>query len=292
MADDDVDPSPQPRVRTEAWIGLVFVVLSSLFLIEIWHYLRTGEWVVHGGAGAFARWPMPAWLNLELGLHALGMLAWVGVVIHQLLTRGAGHHRRVGQIGLVGVFLALAASLRPTIASDVPVLHGAFGASLMDWTLGITVVGIVAETAIAIYKVRRGNVEGHRKHVMTAVLFTAGPGLYRVNVEWLTWALDLRGAEASIWQTTWVHEISLAATLLAFLLLMFTPRLGGHLDSLRRPETHDAFERIYARVMLGVVVSLIVLFSVWVVDLIRLWPGESPLIERGDTWGAWARAAD
>ena len=67
----------------------------------------------------------------------------------------------------------------------------------MDLTLSTTVVGIVVEVCVAIYKLRRGDVEGHRKHVMTAVLFTAGPGLYRVNVEWLTWALDLRGADAS-----------------------------------------------------------------------------------------------
>ena len=260
-------------------------MLTSLFVVEVIHFFKTGQWVLHGGLGAFSRWPMNSQLNLEVSLHAGGMLAWIGVVIHQLLTRGSGFHKRVGRIGVIGVSVALLIALRPTSASDVPILHGALGFSLMDLTMWITIVGILEEMAIALYKIRRNNVDGHRKHVMTAVLFTAGPGLYRLNVEWLTWMLDLRSEDASIWQTGWVHEMSLAGTLLIFLLLMYSRPLGGHVDTLRQPEKHDAIERGLARFMLGLITVLIVAFSLWTLDLLLTWSSGGEVIDRAAASG-------
>lgn len=269
-------------MSVELLIGAVFLALTSLFAIEIHHYFQTGRWVLHGGVGGFANWAIERRYYSSIVAHSTLMLGWMGVVVHQLLTQGSGHHRRVGWVGVLGVAIGLMSSLYLTAVSDLPVLHGALGLSLMDLVMIITTIGIFEEAAIGIYKVRKGNVEGHRKHLMTSVLFTAGPGLYRVGVELLTALLGQRGADASLWKTAWIHEFSLTTTLLAFLGLLFTRRLGGHVPVFREPEKHDPVERTAARVMLPLCAGLIVLFSIWWVDSLLAWPGGGSVATRSE----------
>ena len=276
---------PQSRARRvsfELLIGAVFLALTSLFAIEIHHYFQTGRWVLHGGVGGFANWAIERQYYSSIVVHSTLMLAWMGVVVHQLLTQGSGHHRRVGWIGVLGVAIGLVSSLYLTAVYDLPVLHGALGLSLMDLVMIITTIGIFEEAAIGIYKVRKGRIEQHRMHLSTSVLFTAGPGLYRVCVELLTTMFGQRGADASLWKTAWIHEFSLTTTLLTFLLLLFTRRLGGHLPVWRDPAAHDAVERIAARIMLPLCVGLIVLFSVFWVDCLIAWPGGDSVATRAE----------
>jgi hypothetical protein len=281
-----------PRKRwsapsVEVSVGIAFLFITSFFAIEILHYFETGTWVLHGGLGAFERWPVHELLNLNIALHAIGMFAWMAIVVHQLYTRGSGAHKWVGRVGALGVIVALWFSLRPTFASEVPLLHGAFGLSLADLTLAFNNIGIAGELAIGVYKVRRGDVEGHRKHLMSSVLFTAGPGVYRINVEILTALFGLRGADAPVWETTWIHELSLAGALVFFLSLSLTRRFGGHVDVVRHPEGHDLLERGLAYFMVALVVMLAIVNALWVVDLLWMWPGPGTVLTRPDTHGTF-----
>jgi hypothetical protein len=271
----------------EVMVGIAFLFITSFFAIEVHHYFKTGKWVLHGGLGAFEQWPVHEVLNLSIALHALGMFAWMAIVIHQLSTRGSGAHKWVGRVGALGVVLALWFSLRPTFESDVPLLHGAFGLSLADLTLAFTNIGIVEELAIGVYKVRRGDIEGHRKHLMSSVLFTAGPGVYRINVEILTALFGLRGADAPVWETIWLHELGLAGALVLFLSLSLTRRLGGHIEVVRHPEGHDLLERGLAHFMVLLVVGLAIVNALWVVDLLLMWPGPGTVLSRADTYGTF-----
>ena len=276
-----MDPATEARERRfERAVGAVFLLLTGLFLSEVYHYVSTGEWVIHAGIGAFRRWPVLAEIRGEISVHALGMLAWMGVVVHQLATRGAGLHKWVGRIGALALLTALIIAWRPTLASQVPALHVAFGFTLQDLTLGVTIVGIVEELGIGVYAARRGDIEGHRKHLLTSVMFTAAPAVYRIGVYLGTALLDLQHAEADVWRTAWVHEISLCAALLMAMTMLLSRRFGAHIDVLREPEGRDRVERITAKVMVAVIATLVLVYALWVVDLLWMWGQGAPLLIR------------
>ena len=274
-------PRPEDRERRlERTVGVIFLLLTGLFLSEVHHYAETGEWVIHAGMGAFRRWPVLSEIHGEISLHALGMLAWMGVVVHQLATRGAGLHKWVGRVGALVLLASLIIAWRPTLASQVPALHVAFGFTLQDLTLGVTIIGIVEELGIGVYEARRGDIESHRKHLLTSVMFTAAPAVYRIGVFLGTALLGLQGADADVWRTAWVHEMSLCLSILLAMLMLLSRRFGAHIDVLRRPEGRNRVERITAKVMVAVIATLVAVYTLWVVDLLWMWGKSAPLLLR------------
>lgn len=271
----------QRERRLERTIGALFLLLTGLFLVEVRHYFETGSWVIHGGLGAFARWPAVTELRSHISLHALGMLAWMGVVVHQLATRGAGLHKWVGRVGGLMLLAALAIAWRPTLASRVPALHGALGLTLQDLTLGVTIVGIVVELGIGVYEARRGDIELHRKHLLVSVMFTAAPAVYRIGVYLGTAILDLQDSSADVWATAWVHEMSLCVSISMAMVMLLSRRFGAHLDVLRAPEGRDRVERGTAWIMVAVIATLVLVYSLWIIDLLWMWSEGTQLLLPG-----------
>ena len=268
--------------RLERWLAATFLLLTAVFLIEVYHYAKTGVWVIVGGRGAFARWPVLTELHTDINLHALGMLVWMGVVIHQLWTRGSGQHRQVGRVGALLMLGAIACAARPSLHSEIPALHGALGLTMQDWTVIVAGVGISEELAIGVYKVRRKDVEAHRRHLTVSVLFTAAPGVYRLGVIGLTAALGLDHPDAPVWASTWVHEMAQCIVLLLAMATVLTPWLGAHLGVLRNPGEHDVVERSAAWIMVPLCALMALMYGLWLIDLLAMWGGDQPLLERGE----------
>jgi hypothetical protein len=158
----------------------ILVALISFFIIDFKGMMRTGRWIRHGGKHAFKDWPIPMEDFLVTAVHAGGMLIWLAIVVHQLLTKGAGWHKVVGYIGAPLMLLSLSLAYRPAADTLIPTTHGVLGLTLENTTLIVDVVGIAVETIVGILKARSKHLTEHRQHMICAALFTAGPGLYRL----------------------------------------------------------------------------------------------------------------
>ncbi len=199
------------------------------------------------------------------------MLLWILIVIHQLLTKGKGIHRGFGYAGAVLLLVGLGFSWGPLLSSKIPSLHHFGGVTLMEITLGVNVLGIAAEFLIALCKIGQGDIKGHRLGMMSVVVFTAGPGVYRYCVWLMTWALGLQGADASVLQTTWVHEFSLSAVILLVICMLMLPSFSGHKWELKKLDGGSGM-KILSRLMCVLYIGLVLLYSGFLVSLAFMWP--------------------
>jgi hypothetical protein len=74
--------------------------------------------------------------------------------------------------------------------------------------------------------------------------------------------------------------MSLCVAILLAMIMLLSRRFGAHIDVLRRPEGRDRVERITAKVMVAVIATLVVLYVLWVIDLLWMWSNDAPLMLR------------
>ena len=172
-------------MNLETFAGVAFLALTSFFIIDLHYYYAQNphQWGLFHGAASFSKWPPPRHLAYHIGIHAIGMLVWMFIVVHQLWTKGKGRfHASFGMWGSLIMIVSLLMSLPAVDQTTIPSLHGMMGITCYDLILPLAVAGIVIETVVSIVKVRSRQFQEHRKHAICAILFSAAPGLYRLIV--------------------------------------------------------------------------------------------------------------
>ena len=275
----------------------MFLGLTASFLPDVRTYFQNGgTWRLLGGSHHFSNWNHSGrsseLLSGYIHWHAVGMLVWMLVVVYQLATRGSSQHKVVGYLAVPILWSSLGASLKSLYAIRVPALHGMLGClTLFDTVLLLDVAGIAIETTVAILKVRRGQVREHRQHAICAVLFSAGPGLYRLGVYSLL-PLAVRvdddplfsGSTSSDQDTVMVHELSVCLAIMASMLLLLLPATSGHMTALFSPSppstTHywkdkavprPAWQKVVAVIMLVIPCLSLTVFGICSLDLLLFW---------------------
>jgi len=257
------------KIRFETVAAFLLVSLVVLFFSDIRHFFKTGDWMQHSGAASFGKWLTPKSIDAYISVHGAGMLIWMGVVQYQLRTQGNGMHKAVGYTGAVLVFFTLLLTFPAARYTAVPSIHGLCGFTLVDAVLFLTVVGILEETLVGILKARARALNEHRRHLLTATLFTAAPGLYRLFVRIGLFLPGVIRPESQDFDTALLHETSICLATGISSCILVSPSFSGHSHAIKALKLHrepPAWTVIVARVMLTLGALFISFFSVWVLD--------------------------
>jgi hypothetical protein len=202
------------------------------------------------------------------------MLLWVGIVIYQLNTRGKDAHAWVGRIGAGIMIIALIFAWGPAVESTVPALHALAGLTLIDITLAVNFIGVVVETIIGILKARDKRMVEHRQHLIVAIMFIAAPGLYRLLFLIISNGIELTNSQPiTELQALWAHELAACLAILAGACLLVSRTFSGHITVMieaktRRPRPF--WHKPIATIMVAIGIALILLFSIWNLDLLTM----------------------